>query len=1786
MLTADNSQGTKFDYLPVRCVYGVGEAVAADGAANLQEFGAVTLSINPAAASVASGQHVILSVRMTTTPVSVAYALNAVPTDGGPVWNIGAIGTPDVNISIPQNSTTTDYTYDIRATATAFGYVSKQSNSITVTIKASCEAITQGALSSAQVVCPGTSVTLDGTVAGGSGEANVFRWQSRSESGTWVDINPAVTTKSYTFSAPSVTTYYRRVVSACEGILTHESAETSIRPVSLSQTSIAGANTCVSSAKTFTSTPTGGDTYSYQWQQSGNGLTWSDYSDAGANSASITPVSPAVNNEIAYYRCVVTSCSNNLSDTSNAIFLRSQATLAPTQTAPSTTSFSLCPGGSTTISLGAAQGGDNSTYTYQWYKNGSSTSVSSMTACTAADGTAYNTSGDFDIVASGTANATTYWARRATSCSGNNDIIFTVRSNGNIVQNAIAVAGTRCPNSTLTLTSEHSGGSGVPTYSWEVSTTSATAGFSAVSPACTTKTGSITAPASVNTAVWYRRIVTFAACGSGVSNTSTAVAVTTNGSVAQSNLSGGGFVCPASSVSLSANVTGGSGTPTYQWFISQDVGASYSPIAASNTATYSLAAPLKDDSITYYKRKVWFTSCGSIIDSSAIFTVRVSRGGFKQNVAGIIPVENCSTTSGYKMGIAVSGGGNTYTYRWERSTNGSSWQLENNLDSITIPYAANGGYSDYYRRIVTATSCNNIVDTSNVFRLLFIAPKEVKITVLPEIHTASGMTVNIKAQVEGENLSMIWQSSKDLATWADSAGTTTPTLSVSAPPTGTYSKYYRLKVQPACGAAVYSNPTRAYSVITCPYREADLVAGSCVIRTSGAGNWEAKITDPRDGKEYKIVQMPDGNWWFAQNINYTSGLKRFSSITQPSVSACVNYSAYYESIYWCPTPNGSQTTYGHEACDTYGPLYPMTTALATDGLGNSQYINSNSVPSGVRGICPTGWHVPSSLEFYNLFYCVDGDCKSLKGMANISTLNKLKSTLTTSNSGANSATNPTWESGSGKAGTDEFGFSVLPNGLRPNTGAALAQGIGYTSSFINTTDKHTNSSPGIFLSVNSNTTVASPTGTWCNISGGGVRCVSDSGVYTQVANKQNKQALLTMIAANPTWNAPTMPLSIVNPEYAEADWKYSWSVTPSDGKITLPASTAQDLIANLSFGSADIGKTYEVKVLGAADGYDTAVVTQTIAILDACPYVGTDLVSCSKSSMGMKNWFAVIRDSRDGELYNIAQQEDGHWWFREGLRTYAGASSLCQGWTFVYPEKYTIEGPDCQTYGRYYQGVVGKDGSAVSTAIPSTTRGLCPAGWHIPSNGEVGVLFDCQAGNCASSVSNSVKIMGLWASEPKVYTPGQRSVGNGSAFLKANLQNQLLYYSGFDQVGGHWDGYTYGGFTLSNAVTAINYSIPDNSDAISRAIWMQIVGSAGPIRCVRDYCSTGATCVSMAVAIHGNLRAANGAPFTFTAQVNGGIAPYTYYWNEVEGVSSYTTAMGASNITVTLRVVDSEGVEAAASRTISTCSAPTLTATSVSGIATSAVSEGTNPTIMSGGKVTLNATPSAEAITYWYDQATGGSPVIIWSSSYTTPVLTANKTYYAEAKSIYGCGNSPRTAFSISIENPTSTTPPANTTICSGCGYNGTTATDIWVAPYDNSSQTFAYPFVGFSSGATSLTDGRTNTSWLVNNNYANQGILRCTNRGHGWYVPSVRESLNILANSSAKSKFASSGAQTAFVTSTLQSVANGTSGLPWMTNEPSGLESEDAISFYRDTGLLYDHSSASARFTPCVWRP
>jgi uncharacterized protein (TIGR02145 family) len=155
--------------------------------------------------------------------------------------------------------------------------------------------------------------------------------------------------------------------------------------------------------------------------------------------------------------------------------------------------------------------------------------------------------------------------------------------------------------------------------------------------------------------------------------------------------------------------------------------------------------------------------------------------------------------------------------------------------------------------------------------------------------------------------------------------------------------------------------------------------------------------DSRDGNEYNWVQIGD-QVWMAENLAY---LPSVNMVADGSEDAAGSY--YYVYGYDGTNVADAKATDNYA---TYGVLYNWTAAM--DGEASS-----TTNPSGIQGVCPAGWHLPSDAEWTELTDYLGGT--SVAG-------GKLKETGTTH-----------WASPNTGA-TNETGFTALPGGNRGSNG--------------------------------------------------------------------------------------------------------------------------------------------------------------------------------------------------------------------------------------------------------------------------------------------------------------------------------------------------------------------------------------------------------------------------------------------------------------------------------------------------------------------------------------------------------------------------------------------------------------------------------------------------------------------------------------------------------------------------------------------------------------------------------
>ncbi len=188
-------------------------------------------------------------------------------------------------------------------------------------------------------------------------------------------------------------------------------------------------------------------------------------------------------------------------------------------------------------------------------------------------------------------------------------------------------------------------------------------------------------------------------------------------------------------------------------------------------------------------------------------------------------------------------------------------------------------------------------------------------------------------------------------------------------------------------------------------------------------NNEPTVTDI-DGNVYQTVIIGD-QVWMAQNLRVT----RYNNGDVVSTGL--------SNTEWQNTTEGAYAIYDHNASNTDGINSPEEMVEAYGKLYNWYAVNDP------RGICPTGWHVPSDAEWTYLLNYLDSQGFPYGNITN-GAGNALKSCRQVGSpegGDCDTSEHPRWNSDGTHYGFDEFGFSALPSGGRWANGSFFD--IGY-----------------------------------------------------------------------------------------------------------------------------------------------------------------------------------------------------------------------------------------------------------------------------------------------------------------------------------------------------------------------------------------------------------------------------------------------------------------------------------------------------------------------------------------------------------------------------------------------------------------------------------------------------------------------------------------------------------------------------------------------------------------------
>jgi len=519
-----------------------------------------------------------------------------------------------------------------------------------------------------------------------------------------------------------------------------------------------------------------------------------------------------------------------------------------------------------------------------------------------------------------------------------------------------------------------------------------------------------------------------------------------------------------------------------------------------------------------------------------------------------------------------------------------------------------------------------------------------------------------------------------------------------------------------------------------------------------ATNQTGSFTDTRDGRTYDYVVIGEQTW-MAENLRYDNSGSM--TVAQGSEQSETDPYLYY--------PNGDS-----QNLETYGYLYNWPAAM--NGAESS-----DANPSGVQGICPLGWHLPSNAEWTQLVETLGDEA----------------------NAGAMLAGNASmWTAGSLTA-SEYFGtssFNALPSGYYYPGDYG---GFGSTTSFWSTTEDIESNTRAYLRGVdNSGTSLSRSRGS--KTYGFSVRCIKDAGTvadgpsdptgthnnhgYVDLGLPSGTMwATMNVGASSPedygnyyAWGE-TEPKEIYNTDtYRYHDGTDFTKYNDSDGLTTLEPS---DDAATVNWGDGWEMPTHD-EFIELIENCDTTLASQNgiNGILFIGPNGNTIFMPASgqrfddypaepgisgfynsnslstpstaeylkfdsnilgldandnreygrtvrpvyKSGNTASNETGTFIDDRDGQTYSYVTIGD-QTWMAENLKYSYNMTIATQGETsetdpYLYYPNGSVGNVDL--YGYLYNNSAAMNGESSSSENPSGVQGICPNGWHLPSDAE------------------------------------------------------------------------------------------------------------------------------------------------------------------------------------------------------------------------------------------------------------------------------------------------------------------------------------------------------------------------------------------------------------------------------------------------------------------------------------
>ncbi|HSQ40811.1 MAG TPA: FISUMP domain-containing protein, partial [Fibrobacteraceae bacterium] len=174
--------------------------------------------------------------------------------------------------------------------------------------------------------------------------------------------------------------------------------------------------------------------------------------------------------------------------------------------------------------------------------------------------------------------------------------------------------------------------------------------------------------------------------------------------------------------------------------------------------------------------------------------------------------------------------------------------------------------------------------------------------------------------------------------------------------------------------------------------------------------------------------------------------------------------------------------------------------------------------------------------------------------------------------------------------------------------------------------------------------------------------------------------------------------------------------------------------SSVSVSSSVVASSSSNAVSSSVTASSSSVSVSSSVVASSSSNAESSSVTASSSSVTSAISYGTLTDSRDGQTYNtvvIGTQT----WMAENLNYSGGTGGVrtyTKGWCYGVGGTDTTDHSDsttCDTYGRFYNWTdamgIDEGGYLTTTWGSSDTvdhQGLCPSGWHVPTNTEWNTL--------------------------------------------------------------------------------------------------------------------------------------------------------------------------------------------------------------------------------------------------------------------------------------------------------------------------------------------------------------------------------------------------------------------------------------------------------------------------------